>query len=498
MSLLQGCVLLLIAGALPIQLVMSQAAAPAPGASTAQRAPPFWLGFATSAPQIEGANATDGKGQSIWDVFADTPGKIRDGSTGAVADDFYHRYMGDIKIMQSLGVQRFRMSIAWPRIYPQGDGPLNQKGVDFYVGLVTSLLAAGIEPHVTLYHWDLPQSLQERFGGWNSSQVVEPFRRYARTMFDALGGHVKHWTTMNEPQTFCFNGYSSGGHAPGIRDTRQAYNCVYNVLQAHAAAVQEFRSAVPDGKISINLNSDWGEPYSSSAADKAAAQRMVEFWLGTFADPIYLGDWPESVKARIPYIPKINPELAKALNGSCDYFALNHYTTWLVTDKLGGETMQGRGDYQQGQYYADGTPIGNPAQSDWLKDVPWGFRKLLSWVKNRYQPSELIVTENGFSVKGEYQKPLAQLVNDTERVAFYRGYINAATEAVEQDQVPMTGYFAWSLLTNWEWAVGYTEQFGVVDVNFRTEERTLKASANYLAALFAGAGANTTSLGQYD
>ncbi|CAL5223968.1 g6575 [Coccomyxa viridis] len=498
MQLLWRKAVLLLVGATLMELAMSQGSSPAPSPNSGERTPPFWLGYATSAPQIEGANATDGKGPSIWDVFATIPGKIKDGSTGALADDFYHRYTSDIQLMQSLGVKRFRMSIAWTRIYPQGDGSVNQKGLDFYAGLINNLLAAGIEPHVTLYHWDLPQALQERFGGWNSSQVVEPFRQYAKTVFSAFGNRIKHWTTMNEPQTFCFVGYSAGSHAPGIRDQRQAYNCVHNVLKAHAAVVQEFRTIVPGGKISINLNSDWGEPYSaSSPADKAAAQRMVEFWLGTFADPIYLGDWPASVKARIPYIPTITPELAKALNGSCDYFALNHYTSWLVMDKLGGETMQGRGDYTQGQYYADGSPLGNPAQSDWLKDTPWGFRKILNWVKYRYQPKELIVTENGFSVKGEASKALADVLDDTERVAFYRGYVNAAIDAVEQDQVPMTGYFAWSLLTNWEWAVGYTEQFGVVNVDFKTEQRALKASARYLASRFAGAGSNTT-IGRYD
>ncbi|KAK9917352.1 hypothetical protein WJX75_003452 [Coccomyxa subellipsoidea] len=450
----------------------------------AQTTPPFYLGFATAAPQIEGANATDGRGPSIWDTYEAIPGNIDNGDTSAVADDFYHLYLNDIAAMRLLGVKRFRMSIAWPRIFPSGDGQVNQQGLDFYARVLEALLVAGIEPHVTLYHWDLPQALQDRFGGWNSDQIVPIFAQYAATVFQALGDYTTHWTTVNEPWTFCFLGYGQGSGAPGINDKVQAWNCVHNVLQAHAAAVKQFRALVPGGKISINLNCDWAQPLTGAPSDADAAQRKMEFMLGAFADPIFKGDFPASVKQRISFLPQITPQLAADLNGSVDYFALNHYTSTFVANQQGAMGLQGACDYTETQVDVNGKLIGDQAESDWLKVTPWGFRLMLNWVNNRYQPNEIVVTENGMSMKGESAMPMPQALQDTQRVNFCRDYVAAATDAVNLDKVPMTGYFAWSLLDNFEWGNGYSKRFGLVHVDFKTQQRYYKASAKFLVNLF--------------
>ncbi|EIE27639.1 beta-glucosidase [Coccomyxa subellipsoidea C-169] len=450
----------------------------------AQTKPPFYLGFATAAPQIEGANATDGRGPSIWDTYAAIPGNIDSGDTSAVADDFYHRYLNDIAAMHLLGVKKFRMSLAWPRILPGGDGQVNDKGINFYGRVIEALLVAEIEPHVTLYHWDLPQALQDRFGGWNSDQIVPIFAEYAATAFKAFGDAVVHWTTFNEPWTFCFLGYGQGSGAPGLNDKVQAWNCVHNVLKAHAAAVKQFRALVPNGKISMNLNCDWAQPLTASPPDKAAAERKMEYMLAAFADPIFKGDYPASVKQRISFLPQITAQMAADLKGSVDYFALNHYTSTYVADKEGAIGLQGPCDYSETQVDLAGKLIGAEAESDWLKVTPWGFRLMLNWVNDRYQPKEIIVTENGMSMKGEDAMPMPQALQDTQRVNFYRDYIAAATEAVTIDKVPMTGYFAWSLLDNFEWGSGYKKRFGVVHVDFTTQQRYYKASAKYLVTLF--------------
>ncbi|BDA42216.1 beta-glucosidase 1B [Coccomyxa sp. Obi] len=356
---------------------------------------------------------------------------------GAVADDFYHLYPIDIAAMQLLGVKHFRFSISCSRILPDGDGAINQKGLDFYAQLLDALHAAGIEPHVCLYHWDLPQALQARFGGWNSDQIVPAFAQFARIVLEALGARSKYWTTINEPCTFCFQGYGIGAEAPGIHDDVPPWNCTYNVLQAHAAAVKLFRALVPTGKIGITLNGDWGEPLTNSTADIEAAQKKNEFMVGSYADPIYLGDFPASVKDCIPFLPKITPQLAADLNGSADFFALNYYTSM-------------------------------------------------------YHPEEIVVTENGMDVKGEDAMTLAQALHDTARINFFRDYISEAVDAVKIDKVPMTGYFVWSLLDNYEFGAGYKNRFGVAHVDYRTQQRTFKASAMYLAGLFNTSMANVS------
>ncbi|KAK9827612.1 hypothetical protein WJX81_006199 [Elliptochloris bilobata] len=449
--------------------------------------PTFWWGTATAAYQVEGYTTANGRGASIWDTFSATPGKTYNGESGEKADEFYKRYPADIKLMQSLGVRHFRMSVAWPRILPKGTGTVNQAGVNFYVTLVDALKAADIQPYVTLYHWDLPQTLQDSYGGWGSSRIVNDFAAYADVVFKALGSRVTYWTTFNEPWSFCFMGNANGQHAPGLTDRAVAWNCAYHVLLAHAAAVKKFRAAVPGGKIGMNINSDWSEPFSSSSQDQAAADRKVEFMAGIFGDPLYLGDWPASVKQRVPNLPTITSDQARDIKGSTDYFALNHYTTLYVKDAPGAYGLEGLLDASASANGPEGL-VGPQADSSWLYTVPWGIRKMLNWVNNRYHPGEIYVTENGCDVPGESGLALPEALNDTFRVNFYQGYVQAAAQAAAYDGVPLKGYFAWSLLDNFEWADGYAKRFGIVYVDYSTQARYVKRSARYLANLFGTVG----------
>ncbi|BDA42215.1 beta-glucosidase 1A [Coccomyxa sp. Obi] len=455
-------------------------------AGMSQAPPPFYLGFASSALQMEGANATDGRGPSIFNTAESLPGH---GDTSAVADDFYHLYPIDIAAMQLLGVKHFRLSISWSRIIPDGDGAVNQKGLDFYARLLDALRAAGIEPLVCLYHWDLPQALQSNFGGWASDQIVPAFVNYARVVFQALGDKSVYWSTVNEPINFCFLHYAAGMSPLFIHDLRQAWNCSYNVLRAHAAAVKEFRAAVPGGRISMCLNSEWGQPLTNSTADADAAQRRMEYELGMFADPIYKGDYPASMKQRISFLPKITPQLAHDLNGSMDYFGLNFYTAVYVAADEGATCLWGPCDFTTSQTDKAGNLIGAEADSSWLKFTPWAFRPILNWISNRYHPKEIVVTETGWDVKGEDAMPLAQALNDTSRSNFFRDYIPQAADAVNIDKVPMTGYFVWSLLDNYKFG-SYAIRFGVAHVDYKIKQRTFKASAMYLAGIFNSSMAN--------
>ncbi|BDA49688.1 beta-glucosidase 6 [Coccomyxa sp. Obi] len=451
--------------------------------------PTFLWGVASAAYQVEGAYKDDGRGMSIWDTFSHTVGKTAHGHNGDVAVDFYHRYEADIAMMRSLGVKMFRFSISWPRILPQGTGRVNKLGVQFYSKLIDALLAAGIEPHVTLYHWDLPQALQDKFGGWLSEKSIKAFAGYAEVCFKAFGDRVRYWTTFNEPWSFIFIGYGMGIHAPGRCSDRQV--CVegdsskepwvvtHNVLLAHAAAVEHFRALMPHGNISINLNAEWSEPLTSSVLDKEAAQRNLDFILGIYADPIFLGDYPATVRARVPDLPEFTAEQRASLKGSADYFALNHYTSRYVSHDDASPT--GAATHTE----RNGKAIGKQADSEWLVSVPWGFRKLLSYVHRRYSAPEVWITENGCDAPGEDDAPFPAVLDDTFRVEFFQEYLAEAMKAVREDGVNIKGYFAWSILDNFEWADGYTKRFGIVYVDYKNGLlRHLKASAKYLAALF--------------
>jgi beta-glucosidase/6-phospho-beta-glucosidase/beta-galactosidase len=345
--------------------------------------PPFLFGVASSAFQIEGAGpAVDGKGPSIWDTFSHTPGKVANNDTGDVACDFYNRYADDVALMKSLGVAAFRFSLSWSRILPRGRGAPNPAGIAFYHRLLDALDAAGIQPHISLYHWDLPQALQDEYGGWLSPRSVEDFAAYADLAFREYGPRVKHWSTFNEPYTFAFCGYAYGIHAPGRCSDRakcegggdsdtEPWLVSHRVLLAHAEAVKRFRARVPGGLISLNLNAEWAEPASSSPEDADAAARYLDFQLGLYAEPVFLtGDYPASVRARVPALPRFTPAQSAALKGSADYFALNHYTSRWVRATRAGD------------------PAGAPADAEALTELDGKVREGLERKRKKWRERE--------------------------------------------------------------------------------------------------------------
>jgi beta-glucosidase/6-phospho-beta-glucosidase/beta-galactosidase len=472
----------------------------------------FAWGAATASYQVEGAYNTDGRGMSIWDTFSHIPGKTANGDNGDVADDSYHRYKEDIKLAVEMGITHYRMSISWSRIMPDGKFPLNPKGVAYYNDVINTLLAHNIEPFVTLYHWDLPQALandskgategDKLFGkGWLDASIADDFVAFAEACFLQFGDRVSNWLTFNEPLTFVNMGYSAGIHAPGRctgcslggDSATEPYIAAHNVLRAHGKAVARFRQlkqASPhmlDGKIGITLNCDWAEPFTSSQEDKDAATRNLEFQLAWYADPVFFGTYPASMVALVgDRLPKFTEEESAQLKGSWDFFGLNHYTSTYVRKPDSPAPLPGKGgSWGADQYTAqtvtsiEGLPIGVLADSSWLHVVPWGFRKMLNWVAERYGNPGIYVTENGCDVPNESQLPLAEALNDQFRVDFYRGYLGNMAEAMK-DGVKVKGYFAWSLLDNFEWADGYSKRFGLHYVDYSDNlKRYKKASAKW-------------------
>eukprot|EP01083_Nonionella_stella_P147580 465873_1 len=460
---------------------------------------PFRWGTATAAYQIEGAITKDGRLPSIWDTFCEKTTKVNNGDSGAVADNDYNRWLEDIELMDSLNLTHYRFSIAWPRIFPDGE-TLNQAGLDHYRKVLNELVARNIQPFITLYHWDLPQSIYDATnGGWINSSIIPYFVRYADTVFTEFQGLVKRWVTFNEPWTFCVGGYDSGYHAPGRCSNREycavgnsstePYQCTHNVLLSHAAAVKLFREkgyAEAGGKVGMTINIDWAEPASRKQEDIDAAQRNLVFKGGWYADPLWFGDYPQLMKDYVgDRLPRFTAQQQQDLKGSYDFFALNHYTTAYVT------TVPQPYDGPNPDWYSDqvtwisaynqynNSVIGTPAASNWLYVVPWGINKMLHWIADRYGNPPILITENGVDIPGEDNMTLSEVLNDTFRVNFYKGYIGNALKA-KAEGVDLRGYNAWSLMDNFEWADGYSKRFGLHFVNYTDNQtRYAKASAKW-------------------
>ncbi|KOS17986.1 Beta-glucosidase 1B [Escovopsis weberi] len=459
----------------------------------------FYWGFATASYQIEGAVDQDGRAPSIWDTFCDVPGVIADGSSGKVACDAYNRTAEDIALLKELGARAYRFSLSWSRIIPLGgrNDPVNEVGLAHYVRFVDDLLEAGITPFVTLFHWDLPQELERRYGGLRSREEFPlDFENYARVAFRGLP-KVKHWATFNEPWCPAILGHSTGLHAPGRTAGRATEPWVvgHNELIAHGRAVRAYREdfrAVDgggDGEIGIVLNGDWALPWDAAdPRDVAAAERRVEFMIGWFADPIYLGDYPASMRAQLgDRLPTFTAEERALVLGSNDYYGMNHYTTNYARHRAGAppadDDFVGHLDllFENKQ----GAVIGPETQCPWLRPCPEGFRSLLVWLSGRYGRPRILVTENGTSVKGEGALGAAEVLEDDFRVRFWDGYVRAMARAREEDGVDVRGYFGWSLMDNFEWADGYGTRFGAVHVDFENGQmRRAKKSARSLAPLF--------------
>ena len=438
----------------------------------------FLWGTATSSYQIEGGHDADGKGPSIWDAFCRIPGRIRNGDNGDVACDHYHLFREDVKLLKELGFKAYRFSISWPRLLPSGTlerGSVNEAGIRFYSELIDALLENGIQPWATLYHWDLPLALQLEQDGWLGPATVDAFTAYADLCFERFGDRVKHWITFNEPWVTAVHGYALGTMAPGRISNSEPYVAGHHQLLAHAKTVALYREhySHQQGIIGITNNCDWREPRSDSPEDRAAAQRAMEFFLGWFADPIYKGDYPQVMKERAgSKLPVFTDEEKAMLKDSSDFFGLNTYSTMVA------EQARGDGD---GGFFADQGVMLSMDES-WEKTdfnwavVPWGCRKLLEWIRERYDNPPVYITENGCSYD-DAPGPDG-MIRDTRRIEFYGGYLEACHQAVSNG-VNLKGYFAWSLLDNMEWAEGYSQCFGLVHVDRQTLRRNPKESAHW-------------------
>ena len=427
----------------------------------------FTWGVATSAYQIEGGRGEDGKGDSIWDGFVDRGLAPSDGDT---ACDHYHRWAQDLDLLAALGVDAYRFSVAWTRIFPDGEGQVNPAGLRFYESLVDGLLERGIEPWLTLYHWDLPQSLQDR-GGWPRRETVDAFVSYAATLADHLGDRVQRWITHNEPWVASYLGHLFGVHAPGLRDWEAAVRAGHHILLSHGLATEAIRERAEDAQVGIALDCRPAGPISSRPADAAATRHFDGFRNRWFLDPVFGRGYPEDVVAEFVRRGHIDSELSfvrpgdmSAIAAPLDFLGVNYYTT--VRVQAGGEERD-EPERPPGPHQDPGfTEMG------WRID-PTGLRDFLDRIHTEYQPPSIVITENGASYSDGPDR--TGKVDDNRRIEYLRTHIAAVADAAA-DGVPVDGYFVWTLLDNVEWTHGFDQRFGLVWVDADSKERTPKAS----------------------
>ncbi|TCO54762.1 GH1 family beta-glucosidase [Actinocrispum wychmicini] len=449
----------------------------------AQFGPDFVFGVATASYQIEGAVRADGRGPSIWDTFTAQPGKIKNGDTGDVACDHYHRYREDVALMAELGVDAYRFSIAWPRIQPTGSGPANPAGLDFYDRLVDELLGAGITPAATLYHWDLPQALQDA-GGWTVRDTAERLADYATIVGERLADRVGMWMPLNEPVVVTMFGHAIGGHAPGETLGFGALPVAHYQLLGHGLAVQALRAA-GCGNIGIASNHSPIWPASDSPADKEAADIFDTLTNWTFADPILRGEYPDELITMA--MPDTAADDLKVISTPLDWFGVNYYQPTLVGTP-GSSTAAS--PVLEGAVLPPDMPFelreitGYPTTDFRWAVVPDGLREILTTFQNRYGETlpPLYITESGCSYHDTVGPDGA--VHDQPRIDYHEGHLRALAAAIE-DGIDVRGYFAWSIMDNFEWAEGYTERFGLVHVDFATQKRTPKNSFRWYRNLIA-------------
>ena len=440
----------------------------------------FLWGSATSSYQVEGAWQEDGKGESIWDRLAHTPGRIADGSNGDVACDHYHRWADDIALMQSVGLQAYRFSIAWPRILPDGTGAVNARGLDFYDRLVDSLLAAGIRPFATLYHWDLPQTLQDA-GGWGNRATMGAFVNYADVVARRLGDRVHDWITHNEPWCISFLSHMLGQHAPGATDAALAFQVAHHVLTSHGLAVPVIRAAAPGAQVGIALNLFAVRPESASEADAAAARRHDGYLNRWFLDPVYGRGYPNDLLDLIgPLAPKMEPGDLQVAGVPTDFLGINYYNPTYVRASDSAWSLFKAQELTPQEYQARGFQL---TEMGWPID-PTGLRDVLLRVHLDYGPRAIYITENGIATPDVVADGR---VDDPGRIAYVDGHLRAAAEAMRLG-VPLRGYFQWSLMDNFEWAFGYSKRFGLVYIDFATQQRIPKASAEWYKGVIAANG----------
>ncbi|CAL5363050.1 unnamed protein product [Camellia sinensis] len=526
--------------------------------------PHFIFGSATSAYQVEGAWNEGGRGPSIWDSFSHTAGKICDGSNGDIAVDQYHRYKEDIDLLAKLGFGAYRFSMSWSRIFPDGLGTkMNEEGIAYYNSVINALLERGIQPFVTLYHWDLPLNLHESMGGWLNEQVVaiawlekamqdngkerEKLRElrirhlstkhsknpndnykflpkstktngydlssrcsnnsftilrnvtsshllFTETCFSNFGDRVKNWITINEPLQTAVNGYEIGIFAPGRCEhaLTEPYLVAHHQLLAHAEAVSIYRNKYQDkqgGQIGLVVDCEWAEALSDKIEDKKAAARRLDFQLGWYLDPIFYDDYPETMREILGNrLPKFSQKDKELLRNSVDFIGLNHYTSRFIahTKNHGENCFYKAQEVERIAEWDGGEMIGDKAASSWLYVVPWGIRKVLNYIAQRYNNPPIYVTENGMDDEDNDSDPLHEMLDDKLRVCYYKSYLAAVSQL---DGTDVRGYFAWSLLDNFEWSCGYTKRFGLIYVDYKNGlSRHLKSSAYWFMQFLKGGG----------
>uniref|UniRef100_A0A182ITQ5 beta-glucosidase n=1 Tax=Anopheles atroparvus TaxID=41427 RepID=A0A182ITQ5_ANOAO len=463
------------------------------GRVSEQFPPDFLFGAATAAYQIEGAWNESGRGPSVWDTLTHThPELVVDGATGDRAADSYHRYTSDVGVLASVGFNFYRFSISWSRLLPRGDpSSLNNAAVEYYNALIDELLANGIEPVVTMLHYDLPQYLQN-LGGFASPLIVEYFRQYADVLFRTFGDRVKVWITHNEPYDFCVEGYGTGRSGPLVYATGVGeYLCAHHVLLSHAAAFHHYEEnylETQSGVIGLTLSGRFYYP-AGNDTPPAVAERAIEFQIGWFADPLFGpdGNYPATMIADIgensmregrvtSRLPTFTDEQRRALRGSCDFFAYNYYSSRLAALASDDYDPTVLPSWARDARIIQSVDPGWPrAKSTWLYVVPEGLRGILNWFRTRYANPRVLITENGFSDDGQLQ--------DTGRIDYYRGHLRALLAAINEDGCRVVGYTAWSIIDNFEWLRGYSEKFGLFYVNFSspTLERVPKQSAGFMS-----------------
>ncbi|MEV6950382.1 GH1 family beta-glucosidase [Streptomyces sp. NPDC051183] len=466
-------------------------ASPATGAAARFPAGFRW-GTATAAYQIEGAASLYGRTPSIWDTFSRTPGKVLNGDTGDTAADHYHRMAEDVGLMKRLGVSDYRFSVAWPRVQPTGRGPAVQRGLDFYRELVDRLLDAGIRPVATLYHWDLPQELED-LGGWPLRGTAERFAEYAGHVAGALGDRVADWTTFNEPWCAAFLGYASGVHAPGRTDPAAALRAAHHFNLAHGLGVQALRSVLPrSAGVSLTLNLHAVRALTDSAADLDAARRIDALGNRIFLDPVFHGRLPEDLVRDTAGLTDWafvrDGDLAVAA-APVDWLGVNYYSPTLVAAADPGPPAASAAGEPSPWPGAEGrvrfVPAPGPRTAmDWPVDAD-GLYELLTRLRDELPGVPVLVTENGAAYE-DYADPEGD-VHDPQRIAYLHGHLAAVHRAIA-DGADVRGYFLWSLLDNFEWAYGYSKRFGIVHVDFASQRRTLKDSAHWYADVIARGG----------
>lgn len=436
----------------------------------------FLWGAATASFQIEGGAKDDGRGESIWDKFCKTPGKVLNGDTGDIACDHYNRYKEDVKLIKELGLKAYRFSISWSRVFPEGKGTVNEKGLDFYNSLIDELLAAGIEPFVTLYHWDLPQKLQD-IGGWDNREIIEYFVEYAETMYKSLGDKVKNWFTFNEPWCISHLGYGIGEHAPGFKDEAMAIRVSHNLNLAHAKAVKAFRAMeIKDGKIGIVLNAAPSYPFAQTIEDRNASKVFDGYFNRWFFEPCLKGEYPKDMleiyQQALSEPTIMDGDLELICGNPVDTLGINFYTRSIVKHTNVDKVLK-----------FEGCNPGGPVTAMGWEICPQAFYKFLTRLRTEYGNPVVYITENGAAFEDKNIED--GIVADDDRIEYLKKHFKAAYKALE-DGLNLKGYFVWSLMDNFEWAYGYSKRFGIVHVDYRTLVRTPKKSALWYKDIIAG------------